>query len=142
MTSIKKIGLIAIIIAFLAALILPNLFSDDHSITNNESLANFSFKDNLAVHFGNQVPIEIEVNNSDVTKIEVTLQDSLIKTWNNPGETLKFNFDASKFTLGAKEIKLLIYKQNKLIGEDDRRATLPSFSLIQLLKNLLLASSF
>jgi glutamine cyclotransferase len=120
MTSFKKIGLITIIVAFLAALILPNLFSDKDSSSENKDVAHFLFKENLAVHIGNKVPIEIEVNDSEVSKIEVTLQDSILKTWMNPGKKLKFQFDASKFTLGAKDIKLLVYKQNKLIAEDDR----------------------
>ena len=115
MSKAKRIIFFSIValllIAFIVVPLIDNVGVQEEEETA-ETLAEFSFKENLAMYLGNVVTIKAKVFSDDVDKLEVVLQDSVIHT--------SFDFNSSTYLLGAKEIKLNIYKGGSLVSEDSR----------------------
>lgn len=66
----------------------------------------FAFQDNLATVGDEIVPLEINII-EDVAKLELFYNDSLLETWNNPKETVRFKLKAGVFGVGTRTLNLL-----------------------------------
>ena len=123
MSKTKRIIFFSIVALLLIAFIVVPLIDnvgvkeDEETV---ETLAEFSFNENLAMYLGNVVTIKAKVFSDDVDKLEVVLQDSVIHTWLKPSNEVSFEFNSSTYLLGAKEIKLNIYQGGSLVSEDSR----------------------
>jgi len=59
--------------------------------------AKFNFiQDDLAMHLGETIDLEIEVLNDEVTKIELIFDDEVLKSWNLPKKQVIYKFTAGK----------------------------------------------
>lgn len=121
MSKTKRIGIIVLLILIIGSfVIVPMLRNDKNDDYTDEQFAKFSFIENLAVSYGQKVPISIEIIYEDVIKTELYLNDSLLKTWENPTGKIAFNLNTSYFGLGAKTLNLVSTSKTGFQKEDTR----------------------
>ncbi len=124
MSKTKRISIIIILTLLLGAyFIIPlidNFSSQNTNVEVEEELAQFDFSDNFTLKYGTEKKMSFTVQSSKVSKIELIISDKLIQTWTKPNGKIYFDFKTKKFTLGAQELKINIYKNNKLVSEDSR----------------------
>ncbi|MCO5258948.1 MAG: glutaminyl-peptide cyclotransferase [Crocinitomicaceae bacterium] len=84
-------------------------------------LAQFTFQDNLAVKYKEEVTIEIQPIVSDLKEIRLEIGNEVVKTWNSFGsENLKFTIDSKALGIGAKDL-LLVAKDKSGNSFEDKR---------------------
>ncbi len=117
MNRTKQIIIVAIILSLILAYVLVPLFksSNQNEDLDKTFMARFSFEKNLATEIGNTIPLSFKVNNSDIAKVELFFQDSLISSWKNPKGDLKHELNSSYLNLGSYQINLKTTLKN---GED------------------------
>ena len=114
------IGLIAIVgVAFL----LQPLFNSTPSNTGNTGddklPAVFLFEANLATIGDDIVELAMEVQ-KDVKRIEIVYNDSVLKTWDNPSQSLSFPLNAGMFGVGTRTLNLISIKNDGSSFVDNR----------------------
>ncbi|MFN5418698.1 MAG: glutaminyl-peptide cyclotransferase [Flavobacteriia bacterium] len=135
----KQIGIIAVIILVIGAfVIVPMLKGGENE--ENTIAAKFSFLENLATPFGKKVPLSFEILAEDVTSSSIYLNDSLLKTWQNPKGKITFTLDVSLFGLGAKTISLVSTLANGQEQNDTRMIRIVSDEAPKKLKAYVLKS--
>ena len=109
----KQLALTVLILAAIAAFIVVPMLRNNPTPPeeNTELAAKFTFVENLATNFGKKVPLSFEVT-GDVAKSSIFLNDSLLKSWDNPKGKISFTLDVSLFGLGAKTISLVSELKN------------------------------
>ena len=124
MSKRSKVVVITLLILMIGSLVLVPLFDNyDKPVTNTtnyEQLARFNFENELVCKFGNSYPIAILIKSKEVSKIEILVQDSLIFSSIKPNKKVEFIFHTKDYVLGAKELRLNIYVEDKLVTEDSR----------------------
>lgn len=110
----KKWILILVLVAMAIGLILPFITS-----SKKEESVRFTFKENLATEWNKAIPIEIAVN-AEVKRIDVFYNDSLVNTFSNPKEKVKFTLNAGYFGLGTRILTLKAYGADGTVLEDER----------------------
>jgi glutamine cyclotransferase len=104
----KKYIVVGLIVLVGAVLLLRPLFGTDEIAAGegDELPAIFTFQENLATVGDETAPLEIEIV-SEVAKLELFYNDSLLKTWNDPKETVQFTLEAGAFGVGTRTLNLL-----------------------------------
>lgn len=82
--------------------------------------AEFAFKENLAVKYGDLIPLKIAVLEKNIDKIELVVNDSIFKTWQHPTGQLSYDLEISPFGLGTKTLKIEITMENGEVYFDQR----------------------
>ena len=103
----KKYLVIGLLIAFAGAMILIPYFKNQESTEEEKLPAMFTFKENLAAKWGDKFPINIQVTSSQIEKLELVYNDSLLKKWSQPKGILQFPFDIGLYGVGTKMIQLI-----------------------------------
>ena len=97
------------------------LQSCDEPVSTEERIpAAFTFEDNVAVVYGDFIPVAFKVNEKDVQKIELIFNDSIFKTWANPSGKKSFDLNASFYGLGAKMLTLRATLKSGEVFNDQR----------------------
>jgi glutamine cyclotransferase len=121
MNKTKRIGIFVLLNLIIGLFVIVPMLKksaiDDYS---DEKFATLSFLENLAVSYGQKVPLSFEILNKDVVSCELYINDSLLKTWKNPSGKITLILDVSYFGLGAKTINLLATSKNGQQKEDTR----------------------
>ncbi len=92
-----------------------------YSCSEDTEWAKFTFQENLALSYNSSVDIEAEVMKSGLQKVELSINDSVVTTWNNPGkEKLTYTLNSLTFGVGAKTITLTAYDTDGEIVKDER----------------------
>jgi glutamine cyclotransferase len=124
MSKRSKIVVITLLILMIGSLVLVPMFDNYNKPVaeeiNYSDLARFTFENEMVCKFGESYPISILVKSKEVSKIEVLLQDSVIYSAVNPSKKSEFIFDSKEYVLGAKELRLNIYVEDRLVAEDSR----------------------
>jgi glutaminyl-peptide cyclotransferase len=124
MSKARRITLLVVLILLVGAYFIIPLI-DNFSPSQPEDLveenyANFSFSDNISLKYGDKKKLSFIVSNTEVSKIELVIADSIIKQWMSPKGSISFDLNSIYFPLGAQEVKINIYKNNVLVAEDSR----------------------
>lgn len=82
--------------------------------------ASFDFKENLGVKWDELTLVKVNVNSSDLSKIEVVIDDEVYKSWDNPTKGFEFELITSKIGLGAHKLNLLSTYKNGETFVDNR----------------------
>ncbi len=86
-----------------------------------EDPAVFTFKENLATEWNNEIDIVFEVKANDLEKIELVYNDSIFKTYSNPKKgKITYKFNASYYGLGTKNLSLVSTRSDGTRASDDR----------------------
>ncbi|MCE3294758.1 MAG: hypothetical protein K0R65_472 [Crocinitomicaceae bacterium] len=117
----KQIAVTVVIIAVIASFIIVPMLKQSPTLPeDNEDLAaKFTFVENLATNFGKKVPLSFEVT-GDVAKASIYMNDSLLKSWDNPKGKINFTLDVSLFGVGAKNLSLVSTLKNGEEQNDTR----------------------
>ena len=132
MSKARRVTLLVLLILLVGAYFIIPLI-DNFSPSQpeefvEENYANFSFSDNLSLKYGEKKKLSFIVSNTEVSKIELVIADSIIKQWMRPKGSISFALNSIYFPLGAQEVKINIYKNNVLVAEDSR--------LVRILSNI------
>jgi len=124
MSRARRISIIVVLVILIGAyFIIPLIDNFDpkepEQVTEIE-LAKFNFLDDVTLKYGTIKELSFTVKDKSVNKIELLISDSIVQTWNSPVGKITFELNPSKLTLGAQEIKLNIFSNNKLVSEDSR----------------------
>jgi glutamine cyclotransferase len=105
----KKYIVIGLVLLAVVAIVLPPLLKKgtENKAGNEDIPAAFVFSENLAVNFGDEVPLEIQINTEDIQTLELLYNDSVFATWSSPKKNLKFLLRASHYGLGTRTIQLV-----------------------------------
>lgn len=98
------------ILPLFAGVLLTSVSCEDEKVegaTENEVPAYFLFKENIATEWKSSVQLGIKTQKKDIEKIELKLNDSIIKTWNSPSDTVSFILNTELLGVGAKHLDLL-----------------------------------
>ena len=79
----KKTLIIVLLVAFVGGFIYK-LVVDSQLDETDSIAATFQFDENLAIVTNKEAKLDININNSDVIKVELKLNDSVLEKWNNP----------------------------------------------------------
>ena len=102
----KKKVVIALLLIFAGAFVYK-IWMDSTMNSNNETSASFTFDENISVVTQKEVKIEININNSDVQKLELKLNDSTLQVWNAPKGSIYHNLKTNSLKLGTKKLLLI-----------------------------------
>lgn len=122
MSKSKSIIFLTLIILMVGSLVVVPMF-DNYSKNEDlsvEVLAEFAFTDNVDMKFGDVRKVNIKHTSLKASKIELFIEDSLVQTWNHPKKKFSYTLESNKFNVGAKELKLVVYKGNAVVFEDSR----------------------
>lgn len=122
MSKSKSIIFLTLIILMVGSLVVVPMF-DNYSKNEDlsvEVLAEFAFTDNVDMKFGDVRKVNIKHTSLKASKIELFIEDSLVQTWNHPKKNFSYTLESNKFNVGAKELKLVVYKGNAVVFEDSR----------------------
>lgn len=100
----KKIIIAVLVVGFILGMVLVPLFQGSNNDGPTDPLR-FSFQENLAPRFGEQVPIDFEVN-TPLTSVQLIYNDSVFQTWNNLEGKQTFDLNASVYGLGTRSLVL------------------------------------
>lgn len=105
----KKYIIIGLIVLVGGVLLLKPLFKGEVIKENPKEIlpAVFAFNENLATVGDEKAPLEITINDQEITKLELFYNDSLLKTWSNPNGKLSFTLEAGVFGVGTRTLNLL-----------------------------------
>jgi glutamine cyclotransferase len=123
MTKTKRIFIFVFLGLMIAAYVFVPMFDNvgkDNRNDIEEYLAKFSFTDNIVLTSGESKNIMIDHFSGKASKISLYLDDSLLKTWNSPAVKLNYDFVTNKLNVGAKELRIAVYKGANLVFEDSR----------------------
>lgn len=122
MSKAKRIFIIGslalIIIAMVAGPLMDTLQSTSTETT--EILASFSDDTNFELKHGHHKLIKINHQSLKASKIQLFIDDSLVETWNHPLKSIQYQIDTEKLNVGAKELRLVVYKGGSIVSEDSR----------------------
>ncbi len=118
----KKGFIIALIAIIIGAFALGPLFlsSGGSTETSETAPARFKFQDNLATSWDEVVPVEIEVNDEGIAKLELIYNDSVFQTWENPTKNIQYSFNAGYFGLGTRNLNLMVTRKDGSTYIDNR----------------------
>lgn len=80
----------------------------------------FGFSDNLAIVYGQEAPITIDLFSEDIATLELIINDSVINTWDKPSGKLSYTIASSGFGIGAKSLSLKSRLNDGTVYEDRR----------------------
>jgi glutamine cyclotransferase len=122
MSKSKRILLFTFIIVLIGAyVIIPMIDNVGKQDQNDIHIsARFSSFDNYVISLGKSKEIIIDNLNEDADMIDLLINDSLIKSWTNPGKKLSWEINSKKFSVGSKELRLLVHSNNQVVFEDSR----------------------
>ena len=108
-----KKGLILglIVIVGIAFLVIP-LLRDTGPEADSSSPVEFMFQGQLAVVGNQDVTIKIKVNSTDVSRLQLIFDDSIIQQWEGPKGELSFSYIFGSHGVGAKGISLKATLEN------------------------------
>lgn len=118
----KKYIIIGLLLLVGLSLVLIPFFNNNaDDLTGDILPAEFLINDNLAVVGNSSVDIKIRVNNNAETeKLELFLNDSLIKTWKKPSGDLSYSVTPGTSGVGAKRLDLITTLVNGQVKQDNR----------------------
>lgn len=117
----KKYIIIGLLILVGLSLVLIPILKKEDIDTNTDVLpAEFLMNENLAIEGNAPVELKIRVNNDETEKLELFLNDSLIKFWNKPTGNINLNINPGKSGVGAKRLDLISTLKNGQVKEDNR----------------------
>ncbi|MBM3451601.1 MAG: glutaminyl-peptide cyclotransferase [Bacteroidetes bacterium] len=100
----KKKILIALLLLFVSAFIYKVWIDGSHS--DNIS-ASFAFDENLTVITQKEAKIEIKIDNQDLRKVELKLNDSILQVWDSPKGDVFHILKTSFMKLGTNKLVLI-----------------------------------
>lgn len=122
MSKAKRIfifgSLLLIIIAMVAGPLMDTIQSKETETT--EILANFTDNSNFELKHGQKKIIRISHQSLKASKLQLFLDDSLVQTWNHPQKSIQYSINTGKLKVGAKELRLVVYKGGSIVSEDSR----------------------
>jgi glutamine cyclotransferase len=74
---------------------------------DNNASASFTFEENLSVITQKETRIGIKINNSDLLKVELKLNDSTLQIWNSPKGSIFHVLKTNSLKLGTKKLVLI-----------------------------------
>lgn len=122
MSKSKRIIFLTLIVLMVGSIVLVPMF-DNYSKNDDQSLevlAEFAFTDNIDMQFGDVRKVNIKHASLKASKIELFIEDSLVQTWNHPPKRFFYTLQSNKFHVGAKELKLVVFKGSTVVFEDSR----------------------
>lgn len=136
MTKTKRIFILVFVLLLIGSMVLVPIFDNmgSNNVEIQENLAQFAFTQNLEIIQGKSRKIVIDHKSLKASKIQLFLDDSLVSTWNHPTQKINFKIDSKYLKVGAKELKLSVFKGAQLISEDSRLLVVLSDIIPQKLK--------
>jgi len=102
----KKKVIIALLLIFASAFIYK-IWMDNNLDVNDNASASFTFGENLSVITQKETRIGIKINNSDLLKVELKLNDSTLQIWNSPKGSIFHVLKTNTLKLGTKKLVLI-----------------------------------
>jgi glutamine cyclotransferase len=102
----KKKVIIALLLIFASAFIYKIWMDNALDVDDNAS-ATFTFEENLSVITQKETRIGIKINNSDLLKVELKLNDSTLQIWNSPKGSIFHVLKTNSLKLGTKKLVLI-----------------------------------
>jgi glutamine cyclotransferase len=102
----KKKVIIALLLIFASAFIYKIWMDNALDVDDNAS-ASFTFEENLSVITQKETRIGIKINNSDLLKVELKLNDSTLQIWNSPKGSVFHILKTTSLKLGTKKLVLI-----------------------------------
>jgi hypothetical protein len=122
MSKTKRIIILSFILLMVGSLVIVPMI-DNYSTTTTKlekPLAEFAFTDNIEMKYGDVRQVNVKNTALKASKIEFYIDDSLVQTWNHPPKNVSYLLESNKFNLGAKELKLVVFKGASISYEDSR----------------------
>lgn len=115
----KKTIVIFLLLAFVGGFIYK-LFSDNQSSNTDSIAASFQFDENLAIITNKEAKLDISINNSEVIKVELKLNDSILQKWDSPKKKITHVLKTKGFTLGTKKLTVIATLSDNTTENDER----------------------
>lgn len=136
MSKTKRIIILTFVLLMVGSMVIVPMV-DNYSATSTateEVIAEFAFSENLEMKFGDVRKVNIKHVSAKASRIELYIDDSLLQSWNHPPKNFSYLLESNKFNVGAKELKLVVYKGSTLVFEDSRLMQIVSNITPKLLK--------
>ena len=93
----------------------------DNSLDVNDNVpASFAFEENISVVTQKDAKIEVNINSSDIQKIELKLNDSTLQIWNSPKGSIFHLLKTTSMKLGMKKLILISTLSDNSIETEER----------------------
>jgi len=115
----KKTLIIILLVAFVGGFIYK-LVVDSQLDATDSIAATFQFDENLAIVTNKEAKLDININNSDVIKVELKLNDSVLEKWNNPKNKISHSLKTKGLILGTKKLTLIATLSDNTTETDER----------------------
>ena len=102
----KKKVIIALLLLVGGAFIYK-IWMDNALDVNDNAPASFAFEENISVVTQKDAKIEVNINSSDIQKIELKLNDSTLQIWNSPKGSIFHLLKTTSMKLGMKKLILI-----------------------------------
>jgi len=113
----KKLFIYIVIIGLIIAFIVPYVMPSKNSVETPPF--SFSFSENLAVNYGQLLPIPFEVGDN-IKKLELSIDGKKLKTWTSPNGKLTFSLDTKPLQVGAFALEIVGYRTDGTSYTDQR----------------------
>jgi glutamine cyclotransferase len=122
MSKTRRIIILTLILLMVGSLVIVPMI-DNYSTTEpkvQEALAEFAFNESVEMKYGDIRQVNIKHASSKASKIELYIDDSLVQLWNHPATNISYTLESKQFNVGAKELKLSVFKGLELVNEESR----------------------
>jgi glutamine cyclotransferase len=122
MSKTRRIIVLSLILLMISSLVFIPMIDNYSSIEpkDQEALAEFAFTESVEMKCGDIRQINIKHKSLKASKIQLFIDDSLVQTWNHPANRIAYVLESKHFNVGAKELKLAVFKGVELTYEDSR----------------------
>lgn len=122
MSKTKRIIILTFILLMVGSLVIVPMVDNYSTVStvSNDVIAEFAFSENVEMKFGDVRKVNIKHTTAKASKIELFIDDSLLQSWAHPKKNFFYLLESNKFNVGAKELKLVVYKGASIVFEDSR----------------------
>jgi glutamine cyclotransferase len=115
----KKKIIILLLLIFVGGFVIKVIL--DSNSTQTDSIgATFQFDENLAIITNKEATLNININNSDVIKVELKLNDSVLQKWDSPKNKVSYILKTKGLTLGTKKLTVTATLSDNTTENDER----------------------
>lgn len=96
------------------------LITDGNKVESDSIGATFQFDENLAIITNKEAKLDININNSEVIKVELKLNDSVLQKWDSPKNKIYHVLKTKGLTLGTKKLTIIATLSDNTTENDER----------------------
>ena len=115
----KKKIIILLLLIFVGGFV-TKVILDSNSTQTDSIGATFQFDENLAIITNKEAKLDININNSDVIKVELKLNDSVLQKWDSPKIKVSHVLKTKGLALGTKKLTVTATLSDNTTENDER----------------------